>query len=72
MGHEQKILAQRLPAMLPELERRYQALRARVTALADAEASEIDLAQLALAIGDMESLLNVLIPLVNGDEDGEQ
>lgn len=69
MEHEQNILAQRMPAVLPELERRYLALRARLESLHGAEVTDIELAMLELAIGDMESLLNVLSPPRKNDEE---
>lgn len=56
-------------AAQPELERRYLALRARLESLHGAEVTDIELAMLELAIGDMESLLNVLSPPRKNDEE---
>lgn len=53
--------------MLPELEQRYRRLRGALIALDSSDVGEVDIANLELMIGDMESLLKVLSPSVEDE-----
>lgn len=68
MDKENLILAQRLPALLPELDRRYHQLRETLLSLSDGEVDEPKLAVLDLQTGDLLSAIDALLP-DNAEED---